>query len=329
MYPQSLRAVVAAVNTEVSAHRPRETTVTVPPAAVVVVRAVSARDSRAASPIKPGAGHRLAVGLRHSIVVQTAPVGAAHSDHGPGVIVFDQHGEPESISAAAERWIGELVEDPAPDRPSESKIVQAVAARARTIPAGTDPRGDHPSRHTTGRCARSRALLRAHRSGIPSGDAVHPGTRHPGNRPRPAQPAGERHRHPAYGYRVDEEPRRAGEHLVRGERVSDDRAVAADHDRDRDPAGRAGPWPAAANRRRAPPPDRGGGRSAGSAPSRRRRYRPRRQGRRRRRSVRGFRSARPGAAAMTCWGFLKCQSRQSWCAPTTAVPGAEGHGAGS
>ena len=53
--------------------------------------------------------------------------------------MFDERGEPESISEAAQRWIGELVEDPPPQRPSESKIVQAVAARARPIPAGTDP----------------------------------------------------------------------------------------------------------------------------------------------------------------------------------------------
>ena len=60
-------------------------------------------------------------------------------DHGPGVVVFDENGQPESTSAAAERWISELVEDPAPDRPSESKVVQAVAARARAIVSGTDP----------------------------------------------------------------------------------------------------------------------------------------------------------------------------------------------
>ena len=60
-------------------------------------------------------------------------------DHGPGVVVFDEHGEPESISGAAERWISEMVEDPAPTHPTESKMVQAIAARARTIPPGTDP----------------------------------------------------------------------------------------------------------------------------------------------------------------------------------------------
>jgi DNA-binding CsgD family transcriptional regulator len=54
-------------------------------------------------------------------------------------VVFDENGEPESISGAAERWISEMVEDPAPTRPTESKMVQAIAARARTIAPGTDP----------------------------------------------------------------------------------------------------------------------------------------------------------------------------------------------
>jgi DNA-binding CsgD family transcriptional regulator len=81
----------------------------------------------------------IARGLRRSIVTQPAVVAPARADHGPGVVVFDEHGEPESISGAAQRWIGELVEDPPPRRPSESKSVQAVAARARLIPPGTDP----------------------------------------------------------------------------------------------------------------------------------------------------------------------------------------------
>lgn len=51
-------------------------------------------------------------------------------DHGPGVVVFDENGETESISGAAERWISELVEDPPPSTPSESKTVQAIAAPA-------------------------------------------------------------------------------------------------------------------------------------------------------------------------------------------------------
>jgi DNA-binding CsgD family transcriptional regulator len=79
----------------------------------------------------------IATGLRRTYAVRAA--GAAPVDWGPGVVVFDEEGRPESTSAAAERWIGELVEDPRPDHPSESRIVQSIAARARAIPPGTDP----------------------------------------------------------------------------------------------------------------------------------------------------------------------------------------------
>jgi DNA-binding CsgD family transcriptional regulator len=81
----------------------------------------------------------MATGLRRTIATHIAPAPHLFVDEGPGVVVFDEHGQPESISTAAERWIGELVEDPAPDHPSESKIVQAIAARARMIAPGTDP----------------------------------------------------------------------------------------------------------------------------------------------------------------------------------------------
>jgi DNA-binding CsgD family transcriptional regulator len=80
----------------------------------------------------------IATGLRRCMATQTPP-GGPRVDWGPGVVVFDEHGQPESTSPAAERWISELVEDPPPDPPSESKIVQAIAARARTIAPGTDP----------------------------------------------------------------------------------------------------------------------------------------------------------------------------------------------
>jgi len=82
----------------------------------------------------------IAAGLRRSMLAPPGwPYADGPVDHGPGVVVFDAHGEPESISAAAERWIGELVEDPPPSTPSESKTVQAVAAQARSIAPGTDP----------------------------------------------------------------------------------------------------------------------------------------------------------------------------------------------
>ena len=82
----------------------------------------------------------IGAGLRRSMLAPPGlPYAGGPVDHGPGVVVFDANGEPESISGAAERWIGELVEDPAPSTPGESKPVQAVAARARSIAPGTDP----------------------------------------------------------------------------------------------------------------------------------------------------------------------------------------------
>jgi DNA-binding CsgD family transcriptional regulator len=82
----------------------------------------------------------IAAGLRRALLAQPiSPYAGGLVDHGPGVVVFDENGEPESISGAAERWIGELIEDPPPSTPSESKTVQAIAARARSIAPGTDP----------------------------------------------------------------------------------------------------------------------------------------------------------------------------------------------
>jgi DNA-binding CsgD family transcriptional regulator len=85
-----------------------------------------------------GLSTSIATGLRRAIATQSTR-GESRVDWGPGVVVFDENGQPESTSTAAERWISELVEDPAPDHPSESKIVQAIAASARVIPPGTDP----------------------------------------------------------------------------------------------------------------------------------------------------------------------------------------------
>lgn len=72
----------------------------------------------------------LAEGFRRAVVAAIVSEPGL-PDHGPGVVVFDESGTPESISPAAERWIAELVEIPPPSTPAESKMVQAVAARAR------------------------------------------------------------------------------------------------------------------------------------------------------------------------------------------------------
>ncbi|MGW0042767.1 response regulator transcription factor [Rhodococcus sp. NPDC003348] len=81
----------------------------------------------------------LAAGMRRAVLGEPASFATTDLDHGPGVVVLDEHGRMESISPAAERWIAEFVEEPTPVQPSEAKVVQAIAARARAIPVGADP----------------------------------------------------------------------------------------------------------------------------------------------------------------------------------------------
>jgi DNA-binding CsgD family transcriptional regulator len=80
----------------------------------------------------------LAEGLRAALIANVTNEVATAAD-GPGVVVFDDAGRPEFISPAAEHWISQLVEDPPPTSPAESKMVQAVAARARALAHGDDP----------------------------------------------------------------------------------------------------------------------------------------------------------------------------------------------
>lgn len=85
----------------------------------------------------------VAEGQRRALLVVPSAVGGQPADleAGPGLVVYDGHGDAESISSAAEIWISQLVEHPAPSEPSQSKVVQAVAARARTLKPGQDPLG--------------------------------------------------------------------------------------------------------------------------------------------------------------------------------------------
>lgn len=80
----------------------------------------------------------LAVGFRRAVLALAIAATDADIEDGPGVVVFDERNVAESISPAAERWISEMVETPSPRTPAESKMIQAVAARARAAEAGGD-----------------------------------------------------------------------------------------------------------------------------------------------------------------------------------------------
>jgi DNA-binding CsgD family transcriptional regulator len=80
----------------------------------------------------------IATGARRTLVINQGEDLVPAVD-GPGVVVFDPAGRPEFLSPAAERWIDELIEEPRPAAPGESKIVHAVAARARAGAAHADP----------------------------------------------------------------------------------------------------------------------------------------------------------------------------------------------
>lgn len=77
----------------------------------------------------------IAAGARRALV-STIAAEAMVDPVGPGVVTFDAEGHVESLTPAAERWIGLMTEDPPPATPGESKVLQAVAARARSVTEG-------------------------------------------------------------------------------------------------------------------------------------------------------------------------------------------------
>jgi DNA-binding CsgD family transcriptional regulator len=85
-----------------------------------------------------GLTRAIATGARRTLVINQVEDLVPAVD-GPGVVVFDPAGRPEFLSPAAERWIDELIEEPRPAARGESKIVHAVAARARGGAADADP----------------------------------------------------------------------------------------------------------------------------------------------------------------------------------------------
>lgn len=79
----------------------------------------------------------IAEGFRRAILISSV-LGQDGSDDAPGVVVFDEQGNIESISPGAERWMEEIVEVPPAKSPDESHVLQVVAARARYVGHGTD-----------------------------------------------------------------------------------------------------------------------------------------------------------------------------------------------
>jgi hypothetical protein len=91
----------------------------------------------------------IAEGFRRAVLVSNVEH-TPGDDTAPGVIVLDRHGEVESISPQAQRWLAEIAEEPPPRRAHEARVVQAVAARAR-----------HPAAVPTGSTAQARTQTRA------------------------------------------------------------------------------------------------------------------------------------------------------------------------
>ncbi len=74
----------------------------------------------------------IAEGLRRAVVHAAVTTDVIVAADGPGVVVFDEKGRVELISPATENWIDQIVEDPPPALPAESK-------RSRPSPPGLAP----------------------------------------------------------------------------------------------------------------------------------------------------------------------------------------------
>ena len=79
----------------------------------------------------------LARGAR-SAMISAIPQAMDGPTVGPGVVIFDEAGDVDSMTPAAELWISRVLEDPPPRAPAESKALRAVAAKARAV-HGSDP----------------------------------------------------------------------------------------------------------------------------------------------------------------------------------------------
>ncbi|HET9477526.1 MAG TPA: helix-turn-helix transcriptional regulator [Dehalococcoidia bacterium] len=78
----------------------------------------------------------LAEGFRTALIAPGVEVSDAPD--GPGVLVLDNRGQVESISASAERWLRDVIDAPAIDAGLLPRPIRAVEARARAIAVGSE-----------------------------------------------------------------------------------------------------------------------------------------------------------------------------------------------
>lgn len=88
-----------------------------------------------------GLSETIASGLRSALVQRAVSPDLPLAPDEPGVVVFNDQGEVEFASPAAQQLIAQIVEEPARRTPAQSPVVQSVAARVRAMRAGADPLG--------------------------------------------------------------------------------------------------------------------------------------------------------------------------------------------
>ncbi|HUR17166.1 MAG TPA: helix-turn-helix transcriptional regulator [Candidatus Limnocylindrales bacterium] len=81
----------------------------------------------------------LASGCRRALVGTGHLVRDAPNVKGPAVMILADNGEAEVVTPAAALWVNDLLEEPRPRTPAQSKVVQAVAAQSRARGDGSDP----------------------------------------------------------------------------------------------------------------------------------------------------------------------------------------------
>ncbi len=112
----------------------------------------------------------IAEGFRRAIL--RAPRSApSDTDDAPGLVIFDDQGGVESVSPSDARWLEQVVEFPSAGSAEQSRVLQAVAARARSVD-GDSIGNELPARVRVQTVAGRWLVLDGMRLAGPSGDRV-------------------------------------------------------------------------------------------------------------------------------------------------------------